>query len=113
MSEDQITSSDYTNYAADFETNSEFNSIEQATAFVFKHQDHYPAVKQFVTEYDAETVAEFISLVPEYANGNITYRSIANTVDVSYKHSFNALMIFPALIAGGVEPPQTFRPGEN
>ena len=110
MSEDTINLSDYTDYAADFEADSEFDSIEEATAFVFEHQEHYPAVKKFVTEHDAETVAEFISLVPEYANGNVTFRSIAKTIGISKKESFDALTIFPDLIAGGIEPPRTFRP---
>ena len=115
MSKNTINIPKYTDYSADFEANtsSEFDSIEQATQFVIEHQDHYPAVKTLVMENDTQTVAEFISLVPEYVNGNVTYRSVGKTVGVPYKHAFNALATLMRILVDETPDPQTFSPDKN
>jgi predicted transcriptional regulator len=70
---------------------SEEITVTPSLARVLAERSENPEVDRFVDQYGVETLAEFVPLARQYAEGAATHRSIAEQLDVSRAGAFEML----------------------
>jgi predicted ArsR family transcriptional regulator len=70
---------------------SEEITVTPSLARVLAERSENPEVDRFVDQYGVETLAEFVPLARQYAEGAATHRSIAEQLDVSRAAAFEML----------------------
>jgi hypothetical protein len=78
---------------------------------VLEYKEAEPIIAEFIEEYSFQKLATIVDLTPEYAAGNLTYRGVARTVDVSYEAAFEMLEVLVPLLVGEQDK-STLRPND-
>lgn len=48
-------------------------------------------INKFIEAYGLKTLADVVDLIPDYTKGNVTYRGIANAVEIPYGEAFDII----------------------
>lgn len=79
---------------------------------VLSHQDDAPEIQAFVDRYGVVTLAEFIDLAYEQAQGDVTTRMIAEILDISRGSAYDTLEQVHRLLDIGDGDPETLHADE-
>lgn len=92
-----------------FKTGSAEIKVTPELVEVLSHQDENREIQAFVDQYGVATLAEFIDLAYEQAQGDVTTRMIANILDISPGSAYDMLeQVQRILDIGGDGEPETF-----
>lgn len=90
-------------------TNSGRQDLKPPMATVLEHREAEPIIGDFIENHSLQTLASLVDLTPDYADGDLTYRGVANAVEISYDAAFEMLEVLVPLIIGERER-ETLRP---
>lgn len=76
---------------------------------VLEHREGKPTIDDFIENHSLRTLASIVDLTPDYADGKLTYRGVANAVEISYDAAFEMLEVLVPLLVGEQET-ETLRP---
>lgn len=100
-------------FTVTFEIDSTEVQVTPELVEVLAHQDTIPEIQSFVDRYGAATLAEFIDLAYEQAQGDVTTRMIATILDISRGSAYDMLeQVHRLLDIGGDGDPETLHADE-